>query len=175
MRNASPRPRNAVLQVYRRYDLISNLIDVRRDSRYNASVTVVGACLSNRRDLAQARRAHAEGEKIIRQHPYHASQIRSSSAYLRPILDIPFCHHERWDGRGYPRGLAGAQIPLAARIFAVADAWDALTVGTSDQPAQTREQARAYLRKIAGKIFDPRVVETFLALLDETDTENGIG
>ena len=103
------------------------------------------------------------------------ASIPTSSAYLRPILDIPFCHHERWDGRGYPRGLAGAQIPLAARIFAVADAWDALTVGTSDQPAQTREQARAYLRKIAGKIFDPRVVETFLALLDETDTENGIG
>jgi HD-GYP domain-containing protein (c-di-GMP phosphodiesterase class II) len=114
-------------------------------------------------------------KKIIRQHPYHSSQILSSSAYLRPILDIPFCHHERWDGRGYPRRLAGAQIPLAARIFAVADAWDALTAGTSDQPAQTHEHARTCLPKMAGKIFDPRVVKALLALLDETDNENGIG
>ncbi|MEW5719244.1 MAG: HD domain-containing phosphohydrolase, partial [Chloroflexota bacterium] len=121
-------------------------------------------------DIRRERGALTLKEKqIVREHPRHAYAILSSNAHLRPILDIPYCHHERWDGQGYPRGLAGEQIPLAARIFAVADAWDALTVGTPEQPASTRAHARAYLRKMAGKIFDPRVVETFLSIIERTD------
>ncbi len=107
-------------------------------------------------------------KQIVCEHPRHAYAILSSNAHLRPIIDIPYCHHERWDGQGYPRGLMGEQIPLAARIFAVADAWDALTVGTPEQSAQTHEQAHAYLQKMTGKIFDPRVVKIFLSILEGT-------
>ena len=69
--------------------------------------------------------------KIMRKHPVYANELLSPIAYLRPALDIPYCHHEKWDGTGYPRGLKGEQIPLAARIFAVVDVWDALR---SDRP-----------------------------------------
>jgi len=108
-----------------------------------------------------------EGEwEIMRRHPVYAHDLLSPIPYLRPALDIPYCHHEKYDGTGYPRGLKGEQIPLAARIFAVADVWDALC---SDRPYRTawpREQARAYIEAEAGRHFDPRVVETFLRLLD---------
>jgi PAS domain S-box-containing protein len=112
-----------------------------------------------------------EETQIVQEHPSQAHAILSSIPYLRPILDIPYCHHERWDGQGYPRGLAGEQIPLAARIFAVADAWDALTAEQPGQPAQTPNQARAYLQEMAGKIFDPRVVKAFLPLAEEIHNE----
>jgi GAF domain-containing protein len=104
-----------------------------------------------------------EGEReIMRHHPVRAYELLSSIPHLHRALDIPYCHHERWDGTGYPRGLRGEQIPLAARIFAVADAWDALRSARRDRPARTDEQARQYIRRQAGRHFDPRVVETFL-------------
>jgi HD-GYP domain-containing protein (c-di-GMP phosphodiesterase class II) len=82
-------------------------------------------------------------------------------------LDVPFCHHERWDGTGYPRRLKGEEIPLAARLFAVVDVWDALR---SDRPYRSRWpeiQVRAHLRAGAGSHFDPSVVDQFLRLLAE--------
>jgi putative nucleotidyltransferase with HDIG domain len=107
---------------------------------------------------------------IMRQHPVLAYEMLSRIEYLRPALDIPYCHHERWDGTGYPRGLKGEEIPLAARIFAVVDVWDALTSDRPYRPAWTREQAVAYLREQAGKHFDPRIVEVFLReVLGETE------
>ncbi|MCX8024219.1 MAG: GAF domain-containing protein [Thermanaerothrix sp.] len=99
---------------------------------------------------------------LMRQHPVFAFEMLSRIEYLRPALDIPYCHHEKWDGTGYPRGLKGEEIPLAARIFAVVDVWDALTSDRPYRPAWTREQAVAYLREQAGKHFDPRIVEVFL-------------
>jgi response regulator RpfG family c-di-GMP phosphodiesterase len=87
-----------------------------------------------------------------------------SIAYLHPALDIPYCHHERWDGTGYPRGLKGNQIPLAARLFAIVDVWDALR---SDRPYRSRwpdEKIIEYIRSQSGKHFDPKVVEMFLVL-----------
>jgi PAS domain S-box-containing protein len=105
-----------------------------------------------------------EERAIMQQHPTYAYDLLSPIVYLRPALDIPYCHHEKWDGSGYPQGLKGAQIPLAARIFAVIDVWDALT---SDRPyrlAWTPEQALTYLKEQSGKHFDPQVVEAFLAL-----------
>jgi len=109
--------------------------------------------------------------QIMRLHPKYAYDMLSPIDYLRPALDIPYCHHEKWDGSGYPRGLKGEQIPLAARIFAIADVWDALS---SDRPygqAWPREKALAYIREQSGKYFDPKVVETFLHLFDDTLTE----
>jgi HD-GYP domain-containing protein (c-di-GMP phosphodiesterase class II) len=79
-------------------------------------------------------------------------------------LDIPYNHHERWDGSGYPNALKGEQIPLAARIFAVVDVWDALLSERPYRAAWPEEEVIAYLRQEAGKQFDPQVVETFLRL-----------
>ena len=100
--------------------------------------------------------------EIMRHHPVYAYQLLSPIAYLRPALDIPYCHHEKWDGTGYPRGLKGEQIPRAARIFAVADVWDALLSGRPYRPAWPEEKALEYIREQAGKHFDPQVVEVFL-------------
>jgi len=87
--------------------------------------------------------------------------------YLRPALDIPSSHHERWDGSGYPQRLRGEEIPLAARIFAVVDVWDALTSDRPYRRAYSREEALAYLQREAGRLFDPQVVEAFVRLLEE--------
>jgi HD-GYP domain-containing protein (c-di-GMP phosphodiesterase class II) len=103
---------------------------------------------------------------IVRQHPMYAFELLSPIRYLQLAADIPHCHHERWDGMGYPRGLAGDQIPLLARIFAVADTWDALTSARPHRPPWTKEAARTHIREQAQKCFDPSVVETFLTLPD---------
>jgi len=86
-------------------------------------------------------------------------------AYLRPALDIPHAHHERWDGTGYPRGLRGEQIPRAARIFAVVDVWDALGSDRPYRPQWPADQVIDYIRSQSGQHFDPLVVETFLGLM----------
>jgi HD-GYP domain-containing protein (c-di-GMP phosphodiesterase class II) len=86
---------------------------------------------------------------------------------LRPALDIPYCHHEKWDGSGYPRGLKGQEIPLIARIFAVVDVWDAVTSDRPYRSAWSREKALAYIQEQSGTHFDPHVVEVFLALVKE--------
>jgi putative nucleotidyltransferase with HDIG domain len=107
--------------------------------------------------------------EVMRKHPVFAYEMLSPIAYLRPALDIPYCHHEKWDGTGYPRGLKGEQIPLAARIFAVVDVWDALISDRPYRKGWTREKARAYLLEQAGAHFDPRAVDAFLAVLDEDE------
>ncbi len=101
---------------------------------------------------------------IMRRHPRLAYEWLSKVPYLRPALEIPLCHHEKWDGSGYPRGLKGEEIPLAARIFAVVDVWDALTSDRPYRPAWEEPRALAYLRKHAGRHFDPQIVELFLTL-----------
>ena len=102
--------------------------------------------------------------EIMRQHPIHAYELLSPIRYLRPSLDIPYYHHEKWDGTGYPRGLKGEQIPLAARIFAVVDVWDALRSDRPYRAAWPEERALEHIREQAGKHFDPQVVEMFLKL-----------
>jgi HD-GYP domain-containing protein (c-di-GMP phosphodiesterase class II) len=104
---------------------------------------------------------------IMRTHPVKAYEMLSPIAYLHPALDIPYCHHEKWDGSGYPRGLNGAQIPLAARIFAVVDVFDALTSDRPYRSAWSREQALDYIKEQTGKHFDPRVVEVFLKMKNQ--------
>ncbi|GAB4504275.1 MAG: hypothetical protein Fur0043_12690 [Anaerolineales bacterium] len=102
---------------------------------------------------------------IMRQHPQYAYEMLSAIEYLRPALDIPYCHHEKWDGSGYPRGLKGDEIPLAARIFAVADVWDALTSDRPYRKAWSKEEAHEYIRSQAGTHFDPQVVDHFLRIV----------
>ena len=98
----------------------------------------------------------------MRKHPDFAFELISPIAFLMPALDIPYCHHEKWDGSGYPRGLKGEQIPLSARFFAVVDVWDALTSDRPYRAAWSESQALEYIREQAGKHFDPQAVEVFL-------------
>ena len=105
--------------------------------------------------------------EIMRRHPEYAVDMLMPIEYLRSALDIPYCHHEKWDGTGYPRGLKGEQIPLAARIFAIIDVWDALTSTRPYRKAWSTEQALKYIREQDGLHFDPQVVQNFWALLEK--------
>lgn len=102
---------------------------------------------------------------IMRQHPQFAYEMLSPISYLHRALDIPSCHHEKWDGSGYPRGLKGEQIPLAARLFAIVDVWDALRSDRPYRKAWPDEKVFAYIKDESGKHFDPNVVNTFMDLL----------
>jgi putative nucleotidyltransferase with HDIG domain len=108
--------------------------------------------------------------EIMKKHPVYAYEMLSPIAFLKPALDIPYCHHEKWDGSGYPRGLKGEQIPLAARVFAVVDVWDALRSDRPYRKARPREMVYAYVREQSGKHFDPRVVEAFVELMETSIT-----
>jgi len=99
---------------------------------------------------------------IMRKHPQFAYDMLAPIIYLRPAIDIPWCHHEKWDGSGYPRELQGENIPLAARIFAVVDVWDALCSDRPYRKAWSDEKVRSYIREQAGKHFDPYIVGIFL-------------
>lgn len=95
-------------------------------------------------------------------HPGYARQFLCQIDYLLPAIDIPYCHHEKWDGSGYPRGLKGTEIPLAARIFAVIDVFDALTSDRPYRRAWSRSDALSYLREQSGSHFDPQILSIFL-------------
>jgi putative two-component system response regulator len=99
---------------------------------------------------------------IMKRHPVYAYDWLSPIEYLRPALDIPFCHHERWDGSGYPRGLKGKEIPIAARLFALSDVWDALTSDRPYRKAMNDAEVWQYIRSQAGEHFDPQAVEIFV-------------
>jgi HD-GYP domain-containing protein (c-di-GMP phosphodiesterase class II) len=104
---------------------------------------------------------------LMHMHPIYALQMLQPIAYLHGAIDIPYCHHEKWDGSGYPRELKGEEIPLGARIFSIVDVYDALT---SDRPYRTawpKDKALAYIRELSGTHFDPRVVEAFLKMVRE--------
>jgi|GEM_PF-3522619 len=104
----------------------------------------------------------------MRKHPQYAYDLIYPIAYLRSSIDIPYCHHEKWDGSGYPRGLKGEEIPLVARIFSVIDVWDAVTHDRTYLNAWSQEEAIAYIRSESGAFFDPKVVEAFLEMIEES-------
>jgi PAS domain S-box-containing protein len=99
---------------------------------------------------------------VMRKHPVFAYEMLAPIEYLKGAIDIPYCHHEKWDGTGYPRGLKGEQIPLAARIFAVVDIWDALNSDRPYRAAWPKEQVRQHIQSLAGSHLDPQVVQVFL-------------
>lgn len=104
-------------------------------------------------------------KQVVAQHPLTAYELLSPIPYLKKALEIPYCHHERWDGSGYPRGLKGKEIPLSARIFTIADVWDALRSDRPYRAAWSKEEAILYMQKQAGILFDPDVLGSFLDLV----------
>ena len=109
----------------------------------------------------------SEEWEIMKQHPTYAYHLLSSISFLHPALDIPYCHHEWWDGSGYPRGLKGEEIPLSARIFAIIDVWDALLSDRPYRKAWSRDQAISYIQEMSGKQFDPVVVDVFMKIIHQ--------
>jgi PAS domain S-box-containing protein len=105
--------------------------------------------------------------EIMRRHPMYAYDMLSPIQFLRLSLDIPYCHHEKWDGTGYPRGLKGEEIPLAARIFAVVDIWDALRSDRPYRRAWPEEKRKEYVRSLSGTHLDPHVVEAFIKMISK--------
>jgi putative nucleotidyltransferase with HDIG domain len=108
-----------------------------------------------------------EERVVMRRHPTYAYEMLSQIDYLKPALIIPYCHHEKWDGTGYPRGLKGEDIPLVARIFAFADVWDALRSDRPYRAGWSAEKVIEYIKSQAGTHFDPTIAEVFLALMAE--------
>jgi len=102
--------------------------------------------------------------EIMKQHPVYAYNLLSSIPYLRQAINIPYAHHEKWDGTGYPRGLKGEEIPIAARIFAIVDVWDALLFDRPYRKAWSPQQVQDYLLEQSGTHFDPKVVEAFMRI-----------
>jgi PAS domain S-box-containing protein len=102
----------------------------------------------------------------LRRHPQYAFDLLYPIAYLRPAIEVAYCHHERWDGKGYPRGLTGEEIPLSARIFSVVDVWDALLSDRSYRKAWPRQKVLAYIREQSGMHFDPHIAEAFLHMME---------
>ena len=132
--------------------------------RYGALLHDIGKLAIPDRILFKAAALTEHERDVIRKHPHYAYQILSTVAFLEPCLDIPLYHHEKWDGSGYCHGLREEAIPLAARIFAAVDVWDALR---SPRPYRLepwpQERVLDYIREQAGRHFDPQVVELFLA------------
>jgi len=107
-----------------------------------------------------------EEQALMRRHPEHAWEMLGGVDFLRPALDIPYCHHERWDGTGYPRGLRREEIPFSARLFSVVDVWDALRYDRAYRAGWPAEKVREHLREGAGTQLDPAVVPVFLRVLE---------
>ena len=105
--------------------------------------------------------------KIMEKHTVYAKEMLSSISFLRPASIISYCHHERWDGGGYPQGLKGEEIPLPARLFAIVDQWDALSSERPYHKAWPEEKIISHLRENSGKCFDPRVVDAFLRIVEK--------
>lgn len=104
---------------------------------------------------------------IIQEHPKTAYKLLSPIPFLSKALEIPYCHHEKWDGTGYPRGLKGNDIPVSARIFAVADVWDALSNDRPYNKAWPRKKIIKYFQEQSGKHFDPYIVNIFLKMVEQ--------
>jgi putative nucleotidyltransferase with HDIG domain len=115
-----------------------------------------------------------EERKLLQQHPVYAKQMLSQVSFLQRSIDVAYSHHERWDGKGYPDGLKGEQIPLSARIFTVVDQWDALRSDRPYRKAWPAEKVIAYFRENAGTIFDPHILGVFLEIVsrNEAGTNN---
>ena len=112
-----------------------------------------------------------EERKVMDRHPEYAFEMLADIPYLRPALDVPLYHYERWDGKGYPKQLNGTDIPAAARIFAVVDVWDALRSKRPYKKAWTQSTAIKYIKEQAGKHFDPAIVAVFLQIIAQDSQE----
>ena len=110
--------------------------------------------------------------EVMRQHPQYAHDMLTPISFLRRALDIPYAHHEWWDGTGYPRGLRGERIPLVARIFSVVDVWDALTSTRPYRTAWPEQEALEHIQAGSGSHFDPRVVSAFMKVVASGEADS---
>lgn len=140
------------------------LVDVRR----GALLHDIGKIAIPDNILFKNGKLTAEEWEIMHKHPVYAYELLSPISYLQSAIDIPYCHHEHWDGNGYPRGLKGEEIPLSARIFTVVDVWDALRTARCYRAAWEPEQVKRYILEESGKLFDPQVIFAFFEILNET-------
>jgi HD-GYP domain-containing protein (c-di-GMP phosphodiesterase class II) len=147
----------------------SEIIHIRRGALLHdmGKLGVPDAILLKNGNLTEAEWA------TMKKHPTYAYEMLLPISYLLPALDIPYCHHEKWDGSGYPRGLKGEQIPLSARIFALVDVWDALRSNRSYRRGWSEAKVMEHIRANAGTHFDPKAAEVFLRVIDEIDQEQG--
>ena len=113
-----------------------------------------------------------EEQEIMRKHTRYAYEFLSPIAYLAPSLDIPHYHHEKWDGTGYPHGLKGEKIPLAARIFSIVDVWDALSSDRPYRDAWSEEMILSYFQEQSGEHFDPHILDIFMEMIHDSYLES---
>jgi PAS domain S-box-containing protein len=150
---------------------LASIVGIRGDAliqlRRGALLHDIGKMGVPDRILHKAGDITPEEQAIMRMHPQLAYEWLAPIAYLKDALAIPYCHHEKWDGSGYPQGLKGEEIPLPARIFSVVDVWDALTSDRPYRSAWSREKAIEYLKENRGLYFDPQIVDVFLNNLDK--------
>jgi putative methionine-R-sulfoxide reductase with GAF domain len=161
-----------VAQLSQRLGRALRLSDAELDQLYRGGLVHDVGKMSIPADILTKPGALDEDEwKIVRRHPQVAYDLLAPIAYLKPALAVPYCHHEKWDGSGYPRGLKGDRIPLIARIFSVVDVWDSLTHERPYRAAWTAKKALEYIRRQAGTHFDPQVVEVFVMIIQEGSPE----
>lgn len=141
--------------------------DALRNVRFGALLHDIGKLALPDAILIKPGPLTADETTVMRTHTELGRDLLMRTAFLRPAVDIPYAHHERWDGTGYPRGLEGEQIPLAARIFSVVDVWDALSFPRVYKPAWPEDEVLDYLRNAAGGQLDPGIVGLFLEHYDE--------
>ncbi len=144
----------------------AELDDIRRGALLHdiGKMAIPDEILRKTDDLTRAER------EIIAQHPLIAYRLLSPIRFLEKALEIPYCHHEKWDGSGYPRGIKGEAIPFSARIFSVADVWDAIRSDRTYRKAWSMPQAQAYMREQTARYFDPHIVDVFLDLVEQDDS-----
>jgi putative nucleotidyltransferase with HDIG domain len=134
--------------------------------RHGALLHDIGKMAIPDKILLKADKLTEEERVCMQEHPSKAYKMLHPIEFLQPAIVIPQCHHEKWDGTGYPLGLKGEEIPFYARIFAVVDVWDALTTDRPYHKALPHDVVRQKIKADAGKHFDPRVVDAFLLLED---------
>jgi putative nucleotidyltransferase with HDIG domain len=140
------------------------LVNIRRGALLHdiGKMGTPDAVLHKNGPLAEEERA------IIEQHPQNAYNMLRHIDYLQAALEIPYCHHEKWDGTGYPRGLKGEEIPISARIFSIVDVYDALISDRPYRKAMPLEEVITYLKNQSESHFDPRALQAFLNVLTRT-------
>lgn len=137
------------------------LLNVRRGALLHdiGKLEIPAAILHKKKRLTESEMA------VLRRHPQHAYEMLRQIDFPEQALEIPYCHHEKWNGTGYPRGLRETQIPESARLFAVVDVYDAMTTNRSYRAAMPRDDVLIYLRYQKGLHFDPTIVDVFLSLM----------
>jgi putative nucleotidyltransferase with HDIG domain len=157
----SRRVTEKTVELARRYGIDESQIEhIRRGAILHdiGKMAIPDEILREKRDLT------VEDWEIIHKHPATAYELLKAIPFLKPAIDIPYCHHEHWDGSGYPRGLKGEEIPIAARLFSVVDVWDALLSNRTYSKAWEKEEVIEYIKGKSGKQFDPHVVEVFFKM-----------